>query len=249
MASITPTYLMPGMASTVEFRRKIQETLNRLYSFRTLQPRKGMDCYQFIQNNFQQLNGKLYRPKANCNYLVLAMMKDDEPDVWKSLNVKVETVEGEMTKNNELLNSLQSYFYVSNPFRLEANFHIDDVENVGTLDRQHKEKKNILIGIVRTTDNDFEMFSKHTSKTYTMETIPTTINIMDIEYFLPIVDECIDGYYKVDKVSLDMKDNKLCLKLNLSFYVSLNDKLFQINNGKMQSGELVSYDLMMKLYE
>ena len=82
-----------------------------------------------------------------------------------------------------------------------------------------------------------------------METIPTTINIMDIGYFLPIVDECIDGYYKVDKVSLDMKDNKLCLKLNLSFYVSLNDKLFQINNGKMQSGELVSYDLMMKLYE
>lgn len=58
-----------------EFRRKIQETLNRLYSFRTLQPRKGMDCYQFIQNNFQQLNGKLYRPKANCNYLVLAMIK------------------------------------------------------------------------------------------------------------------------------------------------------------------------------
>ena len=106
-----------------------------------------------------------------------------------------------------------------------------------------------MTGIVRTTDNGYEMFLKHTSTTYIMETIPTTINIMDIEYFLPIVDECIDGYYKVDKVSFDMKDNKLCLKLNLSSYVSLNDKLFQINNVKMQSGELVSYDLMMKLYE
>ncbi len=232
-----------------EFRRKIQETLNRLYSFRTLQPRKGMDCYQFIQNNFQQLNGKLYRPKANCNYLVLAMIKNDEPEVWKSLNVKVETVEGEVTKNNELLNSLQSYFYVSNPFKLGTNFHIDNVEDVGTLDRQSKEKKNILTGLVRTTDSDFEMFAKHTSKTYTMETIPTTINIMDIEYFLPIVDECIDGYYKVDKVFFDMKDNKLCLKLNLSSYVSLNDKWLQIKNVKMQSGELISYGFMMKLYE
>lgn len=154
-----------------------------------------------------------------------------------------------MTKNNELLNSLQSYFYVSNPFKLGTNFHIDNVEDVGTLDRQSKEKKNILTGLVRTTDSDFEMFAKHTSKTYTMETIPTTINIMDIEYFLPIVDECIDGYYKVDKVFFDMKDNKLCLKLNLSSYVSLNDKWLQIKNVKMQSGELISYGFMMKLYE
>lgn len=46
-----------------------------------------------------------------------------------------------------------------------------------------------------------------------------------------------------------MKDNKLCLKLNLSSYVSLNDKWLQIKNVKMQSGELISYGFMMKLYE
>lgn len=50
-----------------EFRSKIQDTLNRLYTFRTLQPRDGMDCYQFIQDNFQRLNGKLYRPKTDSN--------------------------------------------------------------------------------------------------------------------------------------------------------------------------------------
>lgn len=38
-----------------EFRSKIQDTLNRLYTFRTLQPRDGMDCYQFIQDNFPLL--------------------------------------------------------------------------------------------------------------------------------------------------------------------------------------------------
>lgn len=208
-----------------------------------------MDCYQFIQNNFQQLNGKLYRPKANCNYLVLAMIKNDEPEVWKSLNVKVETVEGEVTKNNELLNSLQSYFYVSNPFKLGTNFHIDNVEDVGTLDKQSKEKKNILTGLVRTTDSDFEMFAKHTSKTYSMEVIPKSINFMDIEFFLPMVGGYVDGYYKVEKVYLETKNGEWCLKLNLSTYISLGEKQVQIYCIKMQPGELISYDLMMKLYE
>lgn len=32
-----------------EFRSKIQDTLNRQYAFRILQPRDGMDCYRFIQ--------------------------------------------------------------------------------------------------------------------------------------------------------------------------------------------------------
>ena len=51
-----------------EFREKIQDTFNQLYTFRTIQPRDGMDCYRFLKENFSQLNGKLYRSKANKNY-------------------------------------------------------------------------------------------------------------------------------------------------------------------------------------
>lgn len=232
-----------------EFRSKIQDTLNRLYTFRTLQPRKGMDCHQFIQNNFQRLNGKLYRPKTDSNYLILALMKEDESGIWKSLRIKSRTVEREAAQNKELLDTLQTHFYISNPFELAAELHIEDVGNVGTLNKQPKpEIKNILTGLVRTSDSDFEIFSNHASNAYSMERIPTSINVMDIEYFLPMVGGSIDGYYKVEKVYFGTKSGKLCLKLNLSTYIPLGETKVSIYRSKMQPGELITHNLMVELY-
>lgn len=233
-----------------EFRNKIQGTLNRLYTFRTLQPRDGMDCYGFIQDNFHLLNGKIYRPKSDSNYLILALMKDEEPELWKHLHIRTENIKNEIEQNKELIDSLQSHFYVSNPFELETDFHIDCVDNIGTLNKLPKpEVKNILTGLVRTTDKDFTIFADHVSKGYTMESIPKYVNFMDIEYFLPMVDGCIDGYYKVEKVYFGKKDGELCLKLNLSAYISLGEEKVQIYRTKMQPGELISHDFMIKLYE
>jgi len=233
-----------------EFRSKIQSTLNRLYTFRTLQPREGMDCYQFIQDNFQRLNGKLYRPKADSNYLILALMKDEEADIWKSLKIKSSTIERETTQGKELLDTLHTHFYVSNPFELETEFHIDRIDNVGTLNKQpQKEFRNILTGLVRTSDSDYGIFSSHASKTYTMERIPTSINVMDIEYFLPMVGGRIDGYYKVEKVYFGTKNGNPCLKLNLSTYIPLGEIKVSIYRTKMQPGELISHDFMVKLYK
>lgn len=233
-----------------EFRNKIQGTLNRLYTFRTLQPRDGMDCYGFIQDNFHLLNGKIYRPNSDSNYLILALMKDEEPELWKHLHIRTENIKNEIEQNKELIDSLQSHFYVSNPFKLETDFHIDCVDNIGTLNKLPKlEVKNILTGLVRTTDKDFTIFADHVSKSYTMESIPKYINFMDIEYFLPMVDGSIDGYYKVEKVYFGKKDGELCLKLNLSAYISLGEVKVQIYRTKMQPGELISHDFMMKLYE
>lgn len=232
-----------------EFRSKIQDTLNRLYTFRTIQPREGMDCYRFIQDNFHRLNGKLYRPKANSNYLVLALMKGDDYNVWRSLGIKSETVEKEIAQNKELIDSLQTHFHVSNPFNLENEFHVDHIEDVGTLNQQQKPGiKNILTGFVRKSDTDYDSFLNHQSRTYMMEKIPTSINIMDIEYFLPMLAGAIDGYYKVEKVYFSIVKDQLCLKLNLSTFISLGDSIVNIYS-KMRPGELISYDWMMKLYE
>lgn len=233
-----------------EFRSKIQNTLNKLYTFRTLHPREGMDCYQFIHDNFQYLNGKLYRPRTDSNYLILALMKEDELTMWKSLKIKSETIEKEAVQNKELLDNLHTHFYVSSPFNLEPEFHVNHLDNVGTLKKLPKpEVKNILTGLVRTSDKDYEIFSSHTSKTYTMEKIPTSINVMDIEFFLPMVGGDIDGYYKVEKVYLGTKNGKLCLKLNLSTYISLGETKVPIYRAKMQPGELISYSCMVQLYE
>ena len=118
-----------------EFREKIQDTFNQLYTFRTIQPRDGMDCYRFLKENFSQLNGKLYRSKANKNYLVLALMKcdDNSKSIWNSLNVRQASIEQEMTDNEAVLKNIRSHFYVSEPFALDTELQIEKLPNVGTL--------------------------------------------------------------------------------------------------------------------
>lgn len=232
-----------------EFRSRIQDSLNRLYTFRVLQPREGMDCYRFIQDNFHLLNGKVYRPKADGNYLILAVMKGDEPKLWKNLGIGIETISREIQSSNELIDSMQSHFIVGDPFKLDTNLHIDSVENVGTLNQlPQQEVKNILTGLVRGTDKEFAVFFNHTPRTYTIEVPPKYINFMDVQYFLPMVDGKIDGYYKVDKVYFGADGGNLRLKLNLSTYIQLGADWVHIYRTKMQPGELISYETMMKLY-
>ena len=125
------------------FRQKIQETFNKLYTFRTIQPRAGKDCYQFLKENFSQLNGKLYRSKSNNNYLVLALMRgdDDSKALWQSLSLRQASIEKEIAENDLIIANLQSHFYVSDAFTLDEELLIDDLPNVGTLEPLTEESK------------------------------------------------------------------------------------------------------------
>lgn len=125
------------------FRQKIQETFNKLYTFRTIQPRAGKDCYQFLKENFSQLNGKLYRSKSNKNYLVLALMRgdDDSKALWQSLSLRQAPIEKEIAENDSIITNLQSHFYVSDAFTLDEELLIDDLPNVGTLEPLTEESK------------------------------------------------------------------------------------------------------------
>ncbi len=125
------------------FRQKIQETFNKLYTFRTIQPRAGKDCYQFLKENFSQLNGKLYRSKSNKNYLVLALMRGDDESkaLWQSLSLRLTSIDKEITENNNIITKLQSHFYVSDAFTLDEELQIDDLPNVGTLEPLPEESK------------------------------------------------------------------------------------------------------------
>ena len=125
------------------FRQKIQETFNKLYTFRTIQPHAGKDCYQFLKENFSQLNGKLYRSKSNKNYLVLALMRgdDDSKALWQSLSLRQASIEKEIAENDLIIANLQSHFYVSDAFTLDEELLIDDLPNVGTLEPLTEESK------------------------------------------------------------------------------------------------------------
>ena len=80
-----------------------------------------------------------------------------------------------------------------------------------------------------------------------MDVPPKNINFMDVQYFLPMVGGKIDGYYKVEKVYFGAGGG-LRLKLNLSTYIPLGEEQVHIYKIKMEPGELISYETMMKLY-
>ena len=235
-----------------EFRNKIQNTLNRLFTFRTLQPRAGMDCYGFIHENFHLLNGKIYRPRINGNYLILALMKENEYELWKQLSISAETIKYEVGHNDELVKSLQTHFYVSSPFELETDFHVDPIENIGSLDEHpRREVKNVLTGVVRKSDKDFSIFLEHQAGIYTMQKIPS-VNLMDVEYFLPMVGGCIDGYYKVEKLYFSTyKDNGIdypCLKLKLGEHITIGNEWVNIYKI-MRPGEVILTNDIVRMYE
>lgn len=119
-----------------EFREKIQDTFNRLYTFYIIQPRAGMDCYRFLKENFSQLNGKLYRARSNKNYLILALMKDDEESKrqWEALRVKPSVIEKEMGNNEVVLKNVETHFHKSKLPALGSELQIEPLPDVGTLE-------------------------------------------------------------------------------------------------------------------
>ena len=232
-----------------EFRLRIQATLNKLYDFRILQPRDGMDCHEYVQNNFHLLNGKLYRPHANSNYLILALLKKGDNGLWEQIKIRPEVIANEVANNDAMIENVERFFHVSPSFTLDSDLNIPVLGQVGTLDPiPKKEVKNVLTGFVRETDRESEAFANHQATTYVMEKIPT-INLMDIEYFLPMVAGAIDGYYKVEKVYFGSSKGSPCLKLKLSTYIPLGEMQVLIYRLKMQPGELISESYMKKLYE
>ena len=81
-----------------------------------------------------------------------------------------------------------------------------------------------------------------------MERIPN-INLMNIQYFLPMVAGCIDGYYEVERISFTTIENQPALRLRLGRYIPLGESMVEIYKSKMQPGELISYENTLKLYK
>ena len=102
---------------------------------------------------------------------------------------------------------------------------------------------------MRKSDKDYNTYVAHSAINYTMEKIPTSINFMNVEYFLPMVGGKIDGYYKVEKLYIGSSNSQPCLKLNLSTYIPLGDAKVHIYRTDMRPGELISHDDMLKMYQ
>ena len=170
-----------------EFRKSIQETLNKLYDFYTLQPRAGMDCYGYIKENFHKLNGKIYRPQKEGNYLILALMKKESENVAKIFG---DYTESEIGKNDVLKHDLDSYFHVcALKSGLEDNLEIENITNVGTLEETTTRKKT---GILMVMMEDYDKKSPNFLLSgkiaigikYTKDSMEIVENISSIGYIL-----------------------------------------------------------------
>ena len=113
--------------------------------------------------------------------------------------------------------------------------------------KEKPEEKNILTGLVRRTDSHFSKFLDHQADVYVMEKIPS-INLMGIKYLLPMVAGAIDGYYEVSRMGFTTFEGKPALRLRLGRYIPIGEDRVDIYRTKMQPGELISFDYVMKMY-
>lgn len=194
-----------------EFRRSIQETLNKLYSFYILQPRADMDCYGYIKENFHKLNGKLYRPQKNGNYLILALMKKEAEKIDGILG---KYTSAEIENNEALKQDLDGYFHRTDLEELEEDLIIEDIPNVGTLERGVFTGKKTGVLLVKTDDYIKEYEKFYSTGLYaictgkgSIETLKIARNLNNIGYVM-FVKDLIDKHLFALKGSCEIKEIK-----------------------------------------
>ena len=217
------------------FRTEIQRILSEKFQFYAMMAHPNVDAETYIKKHFQEVLGKIYTPYSNKNIFSLALETDDK---YKE-------------DNATLLAELRKYFFVEkcgigeNPEPLIANMSSDTNYTSNVI--VPSTIRNVLTGVVRKTDKDFSTFIEHQAAIYTMQKIPS-INLMDVEYFLPMVNGCIDGYYKVEELYFSTyKDNGIdypCLKLKLGEYINIGTEC-----SIMRPGEVISMDDIIKMYK
>ena len=221
------------------FRAEIQRILSEKFEFYAMTAHPDIDAEIYIKEHFQEVLGKIYTPYSNKNIFSLAL----------------ETNEKYKDDNANLLAELRNHFFVErcgigeNPESLVANVFSDTNYTSNAI--VPSTIRNVLTGVVRKTDKDYSIFIEHQAGIYTMQKIPS-VNLMDVEFFLPMVGGCIDGYYKVERLYFSTyKENGIdypCLKLKLGEYVVVGDEWVNIYKI-MRPGEIISTNDVLRMYE
>ena len=221
------------------FRAEIQRILSEKFEFYAMTAHPDVDAEIYIKEHFQEVLGKIYTPYSNKNIYSLALETDEK---YKE-------------DNANLLAELRNHFFVErcgigeNPESLVANVFSDTNYTSNAI--VPSTIRNVLTGVVRKADKDYSIFIEHQAGIYTMQKIPS-VNIMDVEYFLPMVGGCIDGFYKVEKLYFaTYKDNGIdypCLKLKLGDYINVGSEWVNIYSI-MRPGEVISMDDIIRMYK
>ena len=178
-----------------KFRRAVQDMLKEKFEFYALAAHPDVDASAYFKAHFQETLGKTFRPYANQQLLSLALDKEFPTD------------------NDRLLATLGENFYVvpvdlgEDPTtRLETEREVK-----GTIESSSGMGK-FLTCLVRKEETGedgrkniaklYQLFYNHEAEgaTYVMLNMPGG-DISEAKYLLPLIDNSIDGYYDIERIS------------------------------------------------
>lgn len=178
-----------------KFRRAVQDMLKEKFEFYALAAHPDVDASAYFKAHFQETLGKTFRPYANQQLLSLALDKEFPTD------------------NDRLLATLGENFYVvpvdlgEDPTtRLETERAVK-----GTVESPNGMGK-FLTCLVRKEEIGedgrkniaklYQLFYNHEAEgaTYVMLNMPRG-DISEAKYLLPLIDNTIDGYYDIERIS------------------------------------------------
>jgi hypothetical protein len=214
-----------------KFRQEIQAVLIEKFGFYALAPHPDVNAEQYFKGHFKDTLGKIFRPFGVDDVFSLALDKDF-------------TVE-----NEKLLNKLSDNFYVVKcDLGKDPSFDIEQKRlELGNIGSPAAFQGTFITALVTNDDKQLERFFNHTADKYTMRKLPNK-NIADLQYFLPMVSGCIDGYYKIERISFGSRSGKTCLNFSLGEFIPLGVNKVQIYRSNMQPGEILKYNEVIKLY-
>ena len=105
----------------------------------------------------------------------------------------------------------------------------------------------MFTGEIKEFHADYMKFRKHEAVVFYTEKLPP-VNYKDIEYFMPIIEGRINGYYKVERVGIREKDEKQQLRLKLTDFTPLGEEWVSVVD-KMEAGALISKNYVNALYK
>lgn len=202
-----------------KFRRAVQDMLKEKFKFYALAAHPDVDASAYFKTNFQDTLGKTFRPYENQNIFSLALDKSYPED------------------NDQLLASLGENFYVvpvelgEDPSdRLETERKIKgSVESTCSIGK-------FLTCLVRKEETGedgrknitklYQLFYNHEAEgaTYVMLNMPSG-DITEAKYLLPIIDNSLEGYYDIERISFGTRTKETEYGQSIPNYPTLRIKI------------------------
>lgn len=191
-----------------KFCTEIRNWLQQDFDFYAMRPLPTVNVKEYVETHFRQVLGKVYTPFSEENIFSLALDKKEEKDneallaeLRKSFIVKGCSLG---TDPHDVLPEESVYEYVKDAIPQKELVY--RAENV------------FVLAVDRDSYDDYE------HNRLSVE-IPLDINngmfkIDSIDYFMFIVENASEGYYRVANSRLKIKDGKLILALSLTDYQS-----------------------------